>query len=120
MNTMNIATRLIASAIATALISSLGSIATAADTDLPHKTVKYADLNVASAQGAVSLYNRIRIASEEVCSPLDNGDPFSKMHVKACMHKTIADAVGQVNQPALAAEYNARNGGSTPMIAAVK
>jgi UrcA family protein len=120
MNTTNIATRLIASAIVTAVISSLSSIASAADTDSLQKTVKYADLSVSSAQGAASLYNRIRIASEEVCSPLNRGDLSSKMHAKACMHKAVADAVSKVNQPALTAVYNARNGGSLPMIAAVK
>jgi UrcA family protein len=119
MNTTNIATRLIASAIATALISSLGSIATAANTDPLQKTVKYADLSVSSAQGAAALYNRIQIASQEVCSPLDHGELSSKMHAKACAHQAVADAVRQVNQPALTAEYNARNV-SFPMIAAVK
>ena len=121
MNTTNIATRLIAGAIFTALVSSLSAIASADEnTGSPQKTVKYTDLTVSSAQGAASLYNRIRIASEEVCSPLDHGDLASKMHMKACVHKSIADAVGQVNQPALTAVYNARNGGSLPLIAAAK
>jgi hypothetical protein len=42
------------------------------------------------------------------------------MNAEACMHKAIADAVSQVNQPALTAVYNDRDGGSLPMIAAVK
>jgi UrcA family protein len=121
MNTTNIATRLIAGAIFTALISSLGSIASAAEgTDSLQKTLQYTDLSVSSAQGAAILYNRIRMASEEVCSPLSHGDLSSKMHAEGCMHEAIADAVSQVNQPALTAVYNARNGGSLPMIAAVK
>jgi UrcA family protein len=121
MNTTNIATRLIAGAIVTALVSSLSSIASAAEgTDSLHKTIQYTDLSVSSAQGAATLYNRIRLASEEVCSPLDHGDLSSKMHAEACMHKAIADAVSQVNRPALTAVYNARNGGSLPMIAAAK
>jgi UrcA family protein len=121
MNTKNIATRLIAGAIVTALISSFSSIASAAEgTDSLQKTVKYADVSVASAHGAATLYNRIRSASEEVCSPLVHGDLSSKMKADACMHKAIADAVSQVNHPALTAVYNARNGGSLPMIAAAK
>jgi UrcA family protein len=121
MNTTNIATRLIAGAIFTALISSLSAIAGAAeDTGSGQKTLKYSDLSVSTAQGATTLYNRIRIAAEEVCSPLDHGDLSSKMHVTACTHKAIAEAVSQVNQPALSAVYNARNGGSLPMIAAAK
>jgi UrcA family protein len=121
MNTTNIATRFIAGAIVTALISSFSSIASAAEgTDSMQKTLRYAGASVDSEQGAATLYNRIRIASEEVCSPLGHGDLSSKMHAKACAHKAIADAVSQVNQPALTAVYNARNGGSLPMIAAVK
>jgi UrcA family protein len=121
MNTTNIATRLIAGAIFTALVSSLSAIASAGDdTNSLQKTVKYADLSVSTAQGAATLYNRIRVAAEEVCSPLNHGDLSSKMHVKACTHKAIADAVSQVDQPALSAVYNARNGGSLPMIAAAK
>ena len=121
MNTTNIATRLIAGAIFTALIGSLSSIASAAEgTDSPQQTIQYTDLSVSSAQGAATLYNRIRMASEEVCSPLSHGDLPSKMNAEACMHKAIADAVSQVNQPALTAVYNDRNGGSLPMIAAVK
>jgi UrcA family protein len=121
MNTTNIATRLIAGAIVTALIGGFSSIASAAEgSDSAQKTIKYTDVSVSSAQGADTLYNRIRSASEEVCSPLDHGDLSSKMHAKACMQKSIADAVRQVNQPALTAVYNARNGGSLPMIAAAK
>jgi UrcA family protein len=121
MNTTNIATRLIAGAILTALIGSLSSIASAAEgTDSPQKRIQYTDLNVSSAQGAATLYNRIRIASEEVCSPLSHGDLPSRMHAVACAHKAIAAAVREVNQPALTAVYNARNGGSLPVVAAVK
>jgi len=121
MNTTNTATRLIAGAIFTALIGSLSSIAGAAEgTDSPQKAIQYTDLSASSAQGAATLYNRIRMASEEVCSPLSHGDLPSKMNAEACMHKAIADAVSQVNQPALTAVYNDRNGGSLPMIAAVK
>jgi UrcA family protein len=121
MNTTNIATRLIAGALFSALISGTSAIASAAgDTDSMQKTVKYADLSVSTASGAAALYNRIRIASEEVCAPLGHGDLSSKMKVKACAHKAIADAVSQVNQPSLTAVYSAKNGASLPMLAAVK
>jgi UrcA family protein len=121
MNTTNIATRLIAGALFTALISGTSALASAAgDTDSLQKTVTYADSNVSTASGAAALYNRIRIASEEVCAPLGHGDLSSKMKVEACAHKAIAGAVSQVNQPALTAVYNAKNGAASPMIAAAK
>jgi UrcA family protein len=115
MNTTHIATRLIAGALLTALISSVSGIAAA---EGAQKAVTYTELNASSAQGAAVLYNRIRAASAEVCSPLDHGDLASKMHRKACMQRAIVDAVSQVNQPALTAVYNARNGGSLPTVAA--
>ena len=91
MNMTNFATRLIAGAILTTLISSLSAIASAADgMGVPQKTVKYADLNVSSVQGAARLYNRIQFAAEEVCSPLSHGDPFSKMHAKAWLLTSFA------------------------------
>jgi UrcA family protein len=117
MNTTHVATRLIAGAIFTALISSVSSIAGAADAQ---KAVRYTELNASSAQGAAVLYNRIGAASAEVCSPLDHGDLASKMHMKACIQKAIVDAVSQVNQPALTAVYNARNGATLPTVAAAK
>ena len=50
MNTTNIATRLIAGALFTALISGTSALASAAaDTDSLQKTVTYADINVSTA-----------------------------------------------------------------------
>jgi hypothetical protein len=40
--------------------------------------------------------------------------------VKACNHTLIEDAVSRVNQPALSAVYNERNGASSPLIVAAK
>ena len=102
------------------LIGGSAIASAAGSADSLQKTVKYTDTSVSTASGAATLYNRIRIASEEVCAPLGHGDLSSKMKVKACTHKAIADAVSQVNQPALTAVYNARNGASLPMIAAAK
>jgi UrcA family protein len=117
MNTTNIGTRLIAGAVFTTLISSVSAIASAAD---PQQAVSYTELTASSAQGAAKLYDRIRIVSEEVCAPLSHGDLYSKMRMKECTHKAIVDAVSQVNQPALTAVYNARNGASLPTVAAAK
>ena len=118
MNSTHIATRLIAGALFTTLISSVSAIAGAAQD--PQKAVVYTELTASSAQGAAVLYNRIQMASAEVCAPLDHGDLASKMHMKICMQKAIVQAVSQVNQPALTAVYNARNGGSLPTVAAAK
>ncbi len=88
MNTITTPThlrRMIATAIFSVLASSLAAVCTAADsTDAPQTLVK-------------------------VCRPLDNNDPASKMRMYSCIRKAIADAVTNVNQPALFAVYNAKN-----------
>src|SRR5450432_3579426 len=99
--------RVIAVAMIGALASSLAAVCTAADgTEVPQKTVKFADLNVTSTQGAAALYSRIRTAANLVCLPLDHGDLNSKQLMDTCIHKAIADAVARVDQPALYAVYN--------------
>jgi len=121
MNTTNTATRFIAGAIFTALVSSLSATAgAAASNGSLQETVKYTDLGVSTTQGAGALYNRIRIAADHVCAPLNHGDLSSHMRVQACTHTAIADAVSQVNQPSLSAVYDASNGASSPRIVASK
>jgi UrcA family protein len=115
MNTTNIATRFIAGALFTALVSSFNAIASAEDSG---KAVKYTEVSVSTSQGAASLYNHIVSAAAEVCAPLAHGDLASRMSKNACMQKAIVDAVSQVNQPALTAVYNARNSSSLPIVAA--
>ena len=118
MNTMTTATRsthprgLIAAAILTALISSFSAVCSAADaTDVPTTIVKYGDLDVATSQGAATLYNRIRFASEGLCSPLnDHGDFRAAFRWQKCVKQAIAGAVAKVNQPALSAVYATKYG----------
>jgi UrcA family protein len=118
MNTMTTATRsthprgLIAAAILTALISSFSAVCSAADaTDVPTTIVKYGDLDVATSQGAATLYNRIRFASEGLCSPLnDHGDFRAAFRWQKCVKQAIGGAVAKVNQPALSAVYATKYG----------
>jgi UrcA family protein len=100
----------LAAAILGALTSSLATVCTAAETDAPQATVKFADLNVSNPEGAAALYARIQRAARQVCVSFDGRDLSSKAHMDACVHKSIADAVAKVGQPALFAVYNARNG----------
>jgi UrcA family protein len=110
----------VASAALGAFTSSLMAVCTAAETDTPQTTVKYADLDLSNPAGAVALYARIQQAARQVCSPLDGRDLTSKMQMASCVHKAIARAVAKVDQPALFDAYNARNGRSTPIIVATR
>jgi UrcA family protein len=117
MNTMTPSARsthtrsLIAVAALTALISSFSAACKAADfTDAPTMVVKYGELDVSTSQGAAKLYNRIRFASEQVCSPFDQGDVASKFRWQQCVKQAISGAVAKVNQPALSAVFTAKYG----------
>ena len=112
---------LIATAIFGALASSCVAVCTAADsTDVLRTIVKYEDLNVSSPQGALALYNRIQAAANQVCQPytFDRRDLGALERFNACVHKSIADAVTTVNQPALLVVYRSHNRTSQPIIVA--
>jgi len=111
--------RMIVTAVVSGLALSFAAICPAADSsDVPQRTVKFADLNISSPQGAASLYTRIRVAADAVCRTLDRLDLTSKALFDRCVHKAIADAVTKVDQPALYAVYNAKNKTSKPIMLA--
>jgi UrcA family protein len=119
MNTSTQVSRILAATIFAALTCGIATASFAADSSDPlHVTVKYGDLNVSSAAGAATLYNRIRGAAETVCLPFKNEDLRSRAFLAACMHKAMSDAVNDVNQPALFTIYNAKTGTSKPIMLA--
>ncbi|MGH8219667.1 MAG: UrcA family protein [Steroidobacteraceae bacterium] len=106
---------LIAAAAFTLVASSITTLCAAADVNAPRTAVvNYADLNVASPQGATELYGRIRQAAKSVCGPLDGRDLPARAQVVACIRSAMADAVSKVNEPELFAVYNARNSSPLP------
>jgi UrcA family protein len=106
--------------IATALVGTAASgflvlPAVADDSDPPQTTVRYADLNVASVEGATVLYSRIRHAAENVCAQFEGNRLEVNGRRKACIEKAISGAVIEVNAPALSALYGAKTGKEVPM-----
>jgi UrcA family protein len=71
--------------------SSVGEIAT--------KTVKFADLDLATTDGAQALYERIAGAARSVCRDADY------RFVRECRTHAIADAVKGVDSPLLSAAH---------------
>ena len=114
MNTLTASTGLrglIAAAIVTALASSFAAgSAVAAGVDVTSQTVKFADLDTSSPQGALQLYIRIRKAAATACS-------FyifqTETDLDRCVTDSTAKAVTKVNKAALFAVYNAKN--KTPL-----
>lgn len=103
---------LIATAIFGALASSFSAVS-AADPSSASLTVKYADLNIASPSGALVLYERIRVAAQSACAYFWFKTDADEAR---CVQNTIANAVTQVNQPALSAVYDAKFKISAPSI----
>jgi len=101
-----------------AALASGAAVCSAADGDNLQTTVKYSDLNVSSAQGAGTLYSRIRTAAEKVCRPLNRDDLASQQLFHACMSTAISGAVSKVDQPALFSVYNAKTGTAKPIVVA--
>jgi UrcA family protein len=79
------------------------------NSDQQSETVRFADLDTSSPQGAAALYQRISSAAVRVCRNLE---PFRMLALKQpyanCLHTAIANAVEQVNRPAVSAYALAR------------
>jgi len=104
--------------IATALIgiaaAGFTGAAVAAGDDAPHMTVKYADLNLSSAQGTAALYARIKYAAKSVCSQYDVQGLHARMMFDSCVDKATLSAVVDVNSASLSALYSEKTGKVVP------
>ena len=76
-------------------------------------TVKFADLNTATPEGARILYRRIQSAARKVCGSSSPWDPGSYWASKICYDATVNDAVLQVNRPTLTALHRSLTKGAT-------
>ena len=120
---MNTSTRsILAATIFAALTCSIATVSFASDLSDPLQVkVKYGDLNVSSTSGATTLYNRIRVAADTVCHPLQ---PFTPANLgarsvfAACVQRAMNNAINEVNEPALFTIANAKSGTSKPIMLA--
>ena len=60
--------------------------------------VRYSDLDVSTAQGAKTLYLRIRYAAETLC---ESAATWGKKEGEACVNKAVNDAVTHIDAPLL-------------------
>jgi UrcA family protein len=72
--------------------------------------VSYADLNLDRPEGVAALYKRIRAAAANVCSPLESREMSLSSKLQPCIADATSRAIKSVNNPALSAYNNARNG----------
>jgi len=90
-------------------VSAAGSAhaAAVAVADVPAIKVRYADLNLATEQGSLALYDRIVAAAQQVCAPEDIRDLQAVAAARSCRQQAIALAVRDVHSPMLASLYAA-------------
>lgn len=96
-----------------ALAALLGPLAATAATaaaatsklEIVMRTVKYGDLNLGNPKEVEALYKRITVAANSVCEPEDSRTLELRSTVQQCQRQAIADAVKNVNSPALTSLY---------------
>ena len=111
--------RLTATVLLGTLAMGFAAICPAGDgTSVLQEKVKYADLDVSRPAGAAALYFRISIAADDVCRDREHGDLSSKLNFNRCVHQAIANAVAEVDQPALYSVYNVKNPAPKPVMLA--
>jgi UrcA family protein len=106
MKAINTSTRFTVAAICGSFALGLATAASANDTR--SITVKFADLDVSTQQGADELYSRIAKAAKTVCTLVGSPSIFGSRD-DSCVNKAIADAVTKVNQKELYSVYNRHN-----------
>lgn len=83
-------------------LSSATYVATAADAPAASVVVRYADLDVATPNGAAKLYRRIATAAHQVCPDADSRRLEDKMAAWSCRRQAVNRAVQSVNSPEVA------------------
>lgn len=76
--------------------------------DVPRQVVKYSPATLDTDAGVRSLYHRIVKAAEAVC-PIPSGTRFVPTGVAECRAEAVARAVRQIDNPHLAALYEANS-----------
>lgn len=93
---------------------SFATVSSAMGGEAPQVVVKFADLNVSTAQGAATLYRRIHRAAEDVCARMYPSEDAYRHFAPACLQKVISDSVVKVNEPALSAVFASKYGVASP------
>jgi UrcA family protein len=98
-----------------------GAAVAAAPDHVLSAQVSYADLNLASTEGAATLYKRLQGAGRDVCRPLESRMLGVQSIWRECFSRAVSDAVAKIDQPALTAYYRAKTDhGPMPAITTAK
>lgn len=84
--------------------ASLPAFANAAGDEVPRLTVSYADLDLTRAEGAQTLYRRLRSAARQVCDAgYDMRALAERARYRACVEKAVEEAVRTIDRDVLTA-----------------
>jgi len=72
-----------------------------------HETVKYADLDIQSPDGAKAMVRRLKKAAGRVCMPMPKKDLADKSNHSSCVQGAMSGAVAALNSPAVQQAYDA-------------
>ena len=72
--------------------------------------VSYSRDQIATPQGAATLYRQIRSAASKVCRSYESDELFRQIVWQRCISRTVANAVAAVHQPALTALHERQTG----------
>jgi len=97
----------VAGAFAALTVTAVSFAAPSSD-NVPTVTVRYDDLNLATAAGVDTLYRRISSAAREVCPDMYSRDLKIVAASAHCRADAVAQAVHAVNNPQLALVHAAR------------
>jgi len=78
--------------------------------DIPSVIVRYDDLNLATYEGSLALYNRIIAAASEVCPKEGSHEPTRYHLAQSCQDQAIERAVRKLHNPQLAAIHASMRG----------
>lgn len=78
--------------------------------NLPRKTVSYEDLDLTQAADTRVLYQRLRMASAQVCQPLEGKDLQRQLQYRRCYRNALEGAVASVDNAQLTAFHQSTSG----------
>jgi UrcA family protein len=70
--------------------------------------VHFADLNLASDQGAATLYARLQHAARRVCEPLAGKELDRRRDYRACLEEVVSTALAHIDRPSVTERYQSQ------------
>lgn len=77
------------------------------------RVVEFVSLNTTSATAAEELYQRLRVAAQQVCVSAQGTMLSVRLQYRTCVDRALANAIKQLKQPLVTQAYGMRTKGGT-------